>query len=107
MSETNSTKYAVYHLVDNNKTVEDIAKELKITTKKVQSIITNRPQTEPKPIKGKDLFITETSAKKTKNVAIMTQAASSMADQLKNSLTNSAKDTKMDSTTIFRPLDNQ
>jgi orotate phosphoribosyltransferase-like protein len=103
----NTIQYAIYHLSDNGKTPQEIAKELKTTTKKVNSILSNRPTPEPKTIKPKDLFINETSVKKTKNVSIMTPAASMMTDQLKNNLTNSPKDARMDSTTIFRPLDNQ
>ena len=107
MSADNSLKYAIYHLADSGKSIEEISKELKITNKKINSVLKSRPAPEAKPIRPKDLFINETAAKKTRNVSIMTQAASMMADQVKNTLTNTAKDAKMDSTTIFRPLDNQ
>jgi predicted transcriptional regulator len=103
----NSIKYAIYHLVDAGKTVSEISKELKITTKKVKTIVDSRPSAPEKTVKPKDLFITETSAKRTKNVAIMTQAASMMADQLKDTLTSDTRSSKMSSSTIFRPLDNQ
>lgn len=108
----NATKYAVYHLKDQNLNNTSIAKELGITAKKVKSILDKRiDQPEPKKttttIKNKDLIITETSGKKTKNVAIMTQAASMMADEMKKGLTSTTRSDRMEGTTIFRPLDNQ
>jgi regulator of extracellular matrix RemA (YlzA/DUF370 family) len=112
MSE-NNIKYAVYYLNDQNTSVDDIAKELSITAKRVKSIlakkekpVSEKPET-TKTIKPKDLIINETSGKKTKNVAIMTQSASMIADEMKKNLTATTRSDRMDETTIFRPLDNQ
>ena len=112
MSE-NNIKYAVYYLNDQNTSVDDIAKELSITAKRVKNIlakkekpVSEKPET-TKTIKPKDLIINETSGKKTKNVAIMTQSASMIADEIKKNLTATTRSDRMDGTTIFRPLDNQ
>lgn len=111
MSDTN-LKYAIYYLNDQNNTTEEISKELGVTTRKIKSILDKRNNTKKNKeviseIKHKDLIITETSGKKTKNVAIMTQSASMMADEIKKSLTATTRSDRMDGTTIFRPLDNQ
>jgi orotate phosphoribosyltransferase-like protein len=107
----NSMKYAVYHLDDQSMSISDIAKELGVTSKRIQTILKNRikleKQEETKQVKPKDLIINETSGKRTKNVSIMTQAASMMSDQLKENLTAPAKSDRMDGTSIFRPLDNK
>lgn len=103
----NSIKYAVYYLADSGKTTEEITSELKTTKKKVESILLTRPAQKTKEIGAKDLMITQTSQKKTKNVAIMTEAASMMIDSKKNSLTSQTKHDRMSETTIYRPLDNQ
>lgn len=106
----NSIKYAVYYLADSGKTTEEITSELKTTKKKVESILSTRstrPAQKTKELGAKDLMITQTSQKKTKNVAIMTEAASMMIDSKKNVLTSQTKHDRMSETTIYRPLDNQ
>lgn len=84
---SNAKKYAVLWLSSQGQKVEEIAKELSLTTDQVTGIL---PQSPPKPnpeqsdgvaqINSKNLMITHTSGKKTNNVAIMTREASEVND---------------------------
>ena len=100
----NSIKYDIYYLSDSGKTIEEITTELKITKKKVETLLSTRPSEPVKQITPKDLMITETSQKKTKNVAIMTEAASMMIDGQKKSLTSKTNNDRMGESNIFRPF---
>lgn len=88
MSKINKTqKYATLWLNSQNKSVEDIAKELDLTEKQVSGIIQNGTKSEAIKTKSqpvgsspsKNLMIRET-ANKNKHVAIMTKEASMVND---------------------------
>ena len=97
-------EYAVLWLKHQNKNAAEIAEELEISLDRVEAAI--RQNSEPvkatKKSKSKDLMITETSTKKTKNVAIMTGEASALNDELKKKFKGNTKDNK---DYIFRPND--
>ena len=87
-------EYAVRYLRDTMKMDSvTIAKELKLKQTDVEKILQQFPNDEPKTKKlsSKDLMINETSAKKTKNVSIMTQAASQLNDEMTKNISNQAK----------------
>jgi hypothetical protein len=113
MAKINKTQtYAVLWLSQQGTDVSGIANELSLTEKQVQNIIdkskpvdnsTNSIPTTSGPvgkIKSKDLMITE-SASKTRSVAIMTQQASALNDELKKK-SSSKPDSQQG---IFRPFD--
>lgn len=88
MSKINKTqKYATLWLNSQNKSIEDIAKELGLTEKQVSNIIQNGTKSEAIRTKSqpvgsspsKNLMIRET-ANKNKHVAIMTKEASMVND---------------------------
>lgn len=97
-------EYAVRYLHDIMKMDSNtIAKELKLKiteVNKILSIENSEPQ-KPKKITSKDLMINETSAKRNKNVSIMTEAASQMNDELVKNLNKSSRTQNY----IFRPKD--
>lgn len=96
---TNSIKYAIYWLYTQNKSLENIAKELKIEIKQVQNVLSRGALSQPlvkenkvknatekagkNKSRGKDLMITTTSSKKNKTVAIMTKEASALGDEIR------------------------
>lgn len=87
------TKYSVLYLNQSGKSVPAIAKELGLSQKEVKDIIktetqseNNKIKTTSAPVNSKDLMITQTAAKGTKSVAIMTKAASEINDAFKTSL---------------------
>ena len=84
-------EYAIRYLKDTMKMdAATIAKELKLKQTDVEKILQQLPNDEPKAKKlsSKDLMINETNAKKTKNVSIMTQAASQMNDEIIKNIAN-------------------
>jgi DNA-directed RNA polymerase specialized sigma54-like protein len=96
-------EYAVHYLHNTMKMdAATIAKELKIKQSDVENIIGKVVEESPKPkkISSKDLMISETSAKGTKNVSIMTQAASQMNDEL---VKHSSNQPPRQQPGIFRP----
>jgi hypothetical protein len=108
MSTNNQVVYSVYYLHDQGKTPTKIAKELNIATKEVKDILVSRSKdlntkikTKTAPINSKNLMITETSVKGTKNVAIMTKAASELNDEYKKTLNKTTSRTSRNA--IFRP----
>jgi hypothetical protein len=111
MSRINKTlSYAISWLNSQNKSPIEIADELKITEKQVlaalEKVSTSTTENNLKTAKSsasrsKDLMITETAGKKTNNVAIMTGAASSLHDSLKDSMPNIPR-TRNDNF-IFKP----
>ncbi len=96
-------EYAVLWLRQQNKNAAEIAEELDISLDRVEAAI--RQNSEPVKAtksKSKDLMITKTSNKQTKNVAIMTGEASALNDELKKNFKGNTKDNK---DYIFRPND--
>lgn len=89
-----TTKYSVLYLHGVGRPVPSIAKELGLSQKEVKDIIksetdeqkNDKIKTTSAPVNSKDLMITQTSAKGTKSVAIMTKAASEVNDAFKNDL---------------------
>lgn len=110
--------YAIRWLHSQNTTLDKIVSELDLTKNQILNTLekfaeskteaTNqeiRTASEPvsaeKPITPKSLMITKTSNKETASVAIMTKAASELADEMKkNMVTQEAPDHKRG---IFRP----
>lgn len=99
MSRLNKVqKYAALWLNSQNKSVEEIAKELELTEKQVSSTIqsgakSNAIKTKSQPVgssPSKNLMIRET-ANKNKHVAIMTREASMVNDATKPQTTRSTK----------------
>jgi predicted transcriptional regulator len=88
MRITKQTEYAIKWLVSNNTKIEDIAKELNLTEKQVANYIEKHNLINQKPKTASDLMITETSNKRNKNVAIMTQEASMFGDQFRKNMNN-------------------
>jgi IS30 family transposase len=96
---TKTEKYAVLYLHSQNKSVEEIAKELKILNKSLieKELIRNKQKdkSSPLPIKqskvtSKDLMIRNTRDKGINNVAIMTKEASMKNDSLRQTDTSSS-----------------
>jgi NACalpha-BTF3-like transcription factor len=103
-----TTQCAVYYLVDSGLEAKQISKKLGISMKIVKEIITTRVQEKNPNIKttsakvtSQDLMIRETSVKGTKNVAIMTKAASEVNDEFKKQLNSTISRTARNS--IYRP----
>jgi transposase len=103
-----SNTYAVHWLNSQGQSIEQIAKELGITTKQVSSVIekqasagsdTNIPVATSKVGKYPNLMINQTSAKKSKSVAIMTKEASEVHDAARSKLVPKNKEMKG----VFRP----
>jgi hypothetical protein len=118
MAKINKTQtYAIRWLHSQGKNNETIASELDITTKQVGSVIdkyttssteTTESQLDTKksPVsKAKDLMIKETSAKRSRNVMIMTKEASELGDEMKKKMRNHSA--RPDENVIFRPQNNQ
>jgi hypothetical protein len=105
MSRINKTTiYAIKWLSSQGHDIESIANELSVSKKQVEAH-TDLPQPvqtspeEPPKITPKNLMITQTSVKKTNNVAIMTGEASMLSDHIKKN----QKATPKHQTGIFRP----
>lgn len=102
---TKETEYAVKYLHEiKNMDSTAISLELGIAQAVVDGIIElTKPEDGPGPRKSKsqDLMIRHTSNKKTNNVSIMTEAASTLNDSLKKSIPAKQSQTFKDS--IFRP----
>lgn len=110
--------YAIRWLHSQNTTLDKIVSELDLTEKQIlntlekfaeakteatkQEIRTaSEPVSAEKPITPKSLMITKTSNKETPSVAIMTKAASELADEMrKNMVPHEVPDHKRG---IFRP----
>lgn len=101
-----AAKYAVQWLNSTGLSNEDIATELSITVKQVDSvldkIVANVEESQDKTIesKAKNLMITHTSGKKVNTVAIMTKEASEMGDAAR---INTPKKSTREVKGIFRP----
>lgn len=114
MSRLNKTQqYAIRWLHSQNKTDTQIANELNITTDQVIKALektgevqseTNIKTAKSNVSRSKNLMISETSAKKSKNVSIMTREASEYNDSIKNRVPNANPNTQK---AIFRPKDNE
>ena len=107
MRRNKKQEYAILWLHAQNKKMGDIAEELNISIDKVDAAIrANKSPEESKQAKkyskSKDLMISQTSSKNTKNVSIMTGEASALNDNLRNNYLGKSKDTQDH---IFRPND--
>jgi DNA-binding transcriptional MerR regulator len=105
----NNNKYATYYLFDSGVGPAKIAKELNIKLKDVRDILENRQKdnssksikTTSSKVNSKNLMITETAAKGTKSVAIMTKAASEVNDEFKKKMDSTQSRTAKNA--IFKP----
>lgn len=96
-----SDKYAIEFLYSQNKSVEDICKELNLTQAQVAKIIRNLtkdqvvscPPPEAKTDKTKNLMIRQTSAKKQNSVSIMTEGAAQLSDEFIKTMSRNTKNT--------------
>lgn len=83
-------QYAIQYLkLTSEMSEKEIAKELGVTENKVLTISKNIEDVKPKPktrSKSHELMIRHTSAKKTNNVSIMTEAASQYNDEIKKNV---------------------
>tara|TARA_B100002019_G_C21274933_1_gene604913 strand:- start:12414 stop:12743 length:330 start_codon:yes stop_codon:yes gene_type:complete len=109
MRRNKKQEYAILWLHAQNKKMGDIAEELNISVDKVDAAIrANKSPEESKQAKkaskSKDLMISETSSKGTKNVSIMTGEASALNDNLRKKYVGKNKDTQDH---IFRPNDSE
>lgn len=102
---TSLHKYAILWLNSQNVSSEAIAQELKLTEKQVSNVLNKQTtnatinnKTEPVKSKLKDLMITDSASSKHR-VAIMTKAASEVADESKKN--NIVKPS--DKSYIFKP----
>ncbi len=100
---------AVYYLSDNGESNANIAKILGIKAKEIKDILANRNKQSPAikttsaPTNSKNLMITETSVKGTKNVAIMTKAASEVNDSFRQNLDKNTVVSRTSRNAIYRP----
>ena len=106
-NQTNT--YAVYYLSDSGKSPKDIGKELGLTTKVVNDILSERVveknnaiKTTSSKVTSKDLMIRETAGKGTKSVSIMTKAASEINDAFRQSINDSIT-SRTSRNAIYRP----
>ena len=106
MKEDNVIKYAVLYLIDKNIEDKKIAKELGVPVKTVRQISSeakNNIKTTTTKLSSKNLMINQTAGKSTKNVSIMTKAASEVNDTLKKSYP-SQDSTRTTRESIYRPF---
>lgn len=98
-------EYAARYLASQNKSAEDIAKELKAPLKQIQSLLSDKKESiaNSKTDKTKNLMIRQTSAKKQNSVSIVTEAASQLGDEYMKYADDTKKRTEG---YIFRPKQN-
>jgi pyoverdine/dityrosine biosynthesis protein Dit1 len=115
-----SAGYAISWLHTQGKSIVDIAEELNIQENTVSEYI-EKHYAQPKavelsvkssPVKGKklgakDLMIRHTSAKKSNNVAIMTQEASMLIDEKRKNIKPKRKNLDVGKECIFKPLNDK
>lgn len=104
--------YSILWLSSQKKDINEISKELKISTEKVEKIIEKHNSTNldykpkiasekaSKNITNKNLMINTTSGKNIKNVSIMTQSASTSFDEQKKKY---SRKENLNKNNIFRP----
>lgn len=100
-SLSKSDRYAIEFLYSQQKTEKDIAKELGCTIAQVKRVVNelsspkadNKPISETKTDKTKNLMIRQTSAKKNNSVSIMTEGAAQLADEFIKNLPTNSKNT--------------
>jgi hypothetical protein len=104
----NQKQYSIYYLSDSGESPAKIAKTLGLKVKDVKDILSERNKenksikTTSAPTNSKNLMITETSVKGTKNVAIMTKAASEVNDEFRKSLNHDVV-SRTSRNAIYRP----
>lgn len=101
-----SDKYAIEFLHKQNKTNEEISKELDLSISSIKRIISTLTTSNPvvdetKKDKTKNLMIRQTSAKKNNSVSIMTEGAAQLGDEFVKNLPHNNK--KTDSYIYRRP----
>lgn len=114
INKTQETQiFAIYYLSDSGLDNSNIAKKIGVSVKEVNNILSERETKKTSAIKttsskvnSKNLMITETAGKRTKNVSIMTKAASEINDSYKQSM---PRDTLSRTTknAIYRPNQNK
>lgn len=92
---TKSDKYAIEFLHKQNKTNEDIAKELELPLATINKVISSLSTVtdETKKDKPKNLMIRQTSAKRTNSVSIMTEGAAQLGDEFIKNMPQNNKNT--------------
>lgn len=95
---SNAKKYAVLWMNSQNKSLDEISKELNISNDQINDIITSNKPTETTAVTNKNLMITHTAGKKANHVAIMTKEASELNDSQLKKMTPQQSDKG-----IFRP----
>jgi hypothetical protein len=102
-------EYSIYYLSDSGESTSNIAKTLGLKAKEIKDILLNRNKenktikTTSAPTNSKALMITETSVKGTKNVAIMTKAASEVNDAFRQKLDKNNVISRTSRNAIYRP----
>jgi transposase len=106
-------KYAIQWLAYKGNDSKNISNELNIPEKTVINCLEKHQEisadnaiktatSSVSKVKNKNLMITETAAKRNKSVAIMTEAASMVGDELKKSIKNNTQSNK-NNESIYRP----
>lgn len=97
---TKSDKYAIEFLYKQNKTEQEISKELGCSLAQVKktiksfAVVEEVPKVEEtKKDHTKNLMIRQTSAKKTNSVSIMTEGAAQLSDEFVKTLPSNTKNT--------------
>jgi predicted transcriptional regulator len=105
--ENNRLKFAAIYLNQEGKTIQNISKSLGVDKETISEILnikepkTTKVKTTTSKINSKDLMITQTAGKGTKNVAIMTKAASEVNDGYKKQLKETTSRTTKNA--IYKP----
>ena len=102
-------QYAILHMLEKNKTEQEISHDLKLDFESVkrfieknQSIDTSKDiNVKSSKVTSKDLMISQTSVKGNKSVSIMTKEASQVNDEFKKNLPPTVSRTAKNS--IHRP----
>lgn len=97
---TDTQKYAILWLNYNKYSSLDIAKTLKINEQQIIEIIGSNTSTQPQTNIMKNLMVTESVGQR-HQVAVMTKAASEIADSERQKLT--VNNTKNKESFIFKP----
>lgn len=103
--EKNRVKFSILYLHNEGKTVQNISKILGVELEQIEEMVSqpkeNSIKTTTSKVNSKDLMITATAGKGTKNVAIMTKAASEVNDSYKKQSKNTQS--RVSQGAIFKP----
>jgi orotate phosphoribosyltransferase-like protein len=106
MKEDNVIKYSVLYLRSNGMDDKKIAKELGVSIKLVRKVPSDQKPKDPPPtpkISSKDLMINKTAAKGTKNISVMTKAASEINDSFRKKISGQ-ETTRTTRNAIYKPF---